>query len=145
MPRKTTKTKPEILSDTTGVTILGSGRAVEPSGRLEAFPFRHPGRDTLVTFHCEEFSCLCPVTGQPDYATLEIAYIPRGKALESKSLKNYLWTFRDVGGFHEDVVNKILDDLFDFLKPKWMKVTGRFFRRGGIAIDVEAERRSGRR
>jgi len=129
------------ISDTTGVTLLGAEtRGAKPSGRLEAFPFRHKGRDTLVTFHCTEFTCLCPVTGQPDYATLEIRYVPAEKALESKSLKSYLWTWREVGGFHEDVVNRILDELFEFLNPKWMKVTGRFNVRGGISIDVEAER-----
>lgn len=129
------------ISDTAGVTLLGAAtRDAKPSGRLEAFPFRHRGRDTVVTFHCSEFTCLCPVTGQPDYATFEICYIPADRALESKSLKNYLWTWRDTRGFHEDVVNRILDDLFEFLTPKWMKVTGRFKIRGGISIDVEAER-----
>ena len=138
MPRR----KGKILSDTRGITILGGGRRkAKPSARLEAFPFHHPGRDTVITFHCGEFTCLCPVTGQPDFATLDIAYIPQEKALESKSLKSYLWTYRDVGGFHEDIANQILDDLFGFLKPRWMKVTGHFFRRGGIAIDVEVERR----
>lgn len=128
------------ISDTSGLSQLGSGERSAPSEQLEAFPFRHPGRDTKVTLLCEEFTCLCPLTGQPDFATLEIQYVPRDRALESKSLKNYLWTFRDVGGFHEDVVNTILDRLFDFLDPKWMKVTGHFNIRGGIAIDVETER-----
>lgn len=130
----------ETISDTTGLTQLGSGDVGKPERRLEAFPFRHKGRDTVVTFHCTEFSCHCPLTGQPDYATLEISYVPRNRALESKSLKNYLWSFRDTRGFHEDIVNVILDDLFDFLKPKWVKVVGRFNVRGGIAIEVEAER-----
>src|SRR5690606_17712410 len=87
-------TVPEKISDTSGLTMLGSGQASRPERRLEAFPFRHKGRDTVVTFRCTEFSCHCPLTGQPDYATLEIAYIPRERALESKSLKNYLWSFR---------------------------------------------------
>ncbi len=130
----------EVLSDTTGLTQLGSGAVGRPERRLEAFPFRHGGRDTVVTFHCSEFSCFCPLTGQPDYAELEIAYIPAKKALESKSLKNYLWSFRDTGAFHEDLVNEILDELHGFLKPKWIRVTGRFNVRGGIAIDVETEK-----
>jgi 7-cyano-7-deazaguanine reductase len=129
------------LSDTTGLTQLGSPAASrQPSRKLEAFPFKHKGRDTRVTFHCTEFTCMCPLTGQPDYATLEIEYIPAGRALESKSLKNYLWSYRDTGVFHEDVVNVILDELYDFLKPKWMRVTGHFNVRGGIAIEVSAER-----
>ncbi|MDK2971822.1 MAG: 7-cyano-7-deazaguanine reductase [Candidatus Sumerlaeota bacterium] len=130
----------EKLSDTQGLTQLGSGAVGRPERKLEAFPFRHAGRDTKVTFFCEEFTCLCPLTGQPDFATLEISYIPEGRALESKSLKNYLWSFRDSRGFHEDIVNVILDDLHDFLHPKWIRVTGHFKIRGGIAIDVEAER-----
>jgi len=134
-----TKSAKEILSDTSGLTMLGSGDVGRPERRLEAFPFRHRGRDTVVTFRCSEFSCFCPLTGQPDYATLEISYIPGKVALESKSLKNYLWSFRDTGAFHEDLVNVILDELHGFLKPKWIRVVGRFNVRGGIAIDVAAE------
>ena len=92
-----------------------------------------------MTFHCEEFSCHCPLTGQPDYAKLEIKYIPNDRALESKSLKNYLWSFRDSAGFHEDIVNVILNDLWEFLSPKYCKVIGHFNVRGGIGITVEAE------
>jgi len=129
------------LSSTKGLTQLGSPAASRKASRnLESFPFRHKGRDTHVTFHCTEFTCLCPLTGQPDYATFEIEYIPADRALESKSLKNYLWSYRDTGVFHEDVVNVILDELFEFLKPKWMRVTGHFNVRGGIGIDVSAER-----
>jgi len=134
------KKKKEILSDTTGLTQLG-GPGRGPSRALEAFPFRRE-RPTTVTFHCEEFTCLCPLTGQPDFATLEISYIPGDRALESKSLKNYLWSFRETGVFHEDVVNVILEDLAGFLEPRWIRVTGRFNVRGGIAIDVEAEQGS---
>ena len=129
----------EQISDTTGLSQLGSGSPSKPERKLESFPFHHTGRATRVTFHCSEFSCHCPLTGQPDYATLEISYIPNDRALESKSLKNYLWSYRDTRGFHEDVVNVILNDLNDFLKPKWVKVVGHFNIRGGIAIDVEAE------
>lgn len=143
--RKTTKktvekkTTRETLSDTTGLTQLGSGLVGTPERKLEAFPFRHRGRDTVVTFHCTEFSCHCPLTGQPDFATLEISYIPKKRALESKSLKNYLWSFRDTGAFHEDIVNVILEDLKTFLDPKWIKVTGTFNIRGGIGIEVVVE------
>lgn len=130
---------PEKISDTAGLTQLGSGKPNAPERRLESFPFHHKDRETIVTFRCTEFSCHCPLTGQPDYATLEISYIPDDRALESKSLKNYLWSFRDTRGFHEDVVNVILNDIHNFLKPRWTKVTGHFNIRGGIAIDVEAE------
>ncbi|MEQ8819280.1 MAG: preQ(1) synthase [Sumerlaeia bacterium] len=126
------------LSDTTGVTMLGSNER-QPSPRLESFPFKDRGRYTTVIFRCTEFTCVCPVTGQPDFAKLDIEYIPAARALESKSLKNYLWSFRDTPGFHEDVVNKILDDIRGFLDPVWIRVTGYFNIRGGIAIDVVAE------
>jgi len=122
-----------------GLTELGRGPA-RPKRQLEAFPNSHPDRDTVVTFHCTEFTCVCPVTGQPDFGELEISYVPDERVLESKSLKLYLWTYRDVGIFHEDVVNELLDALYDFLKPRWMKVTGRFNIRGGIGIDVSSER-----
>ncbi|MCC5876693.1 MAG: NADPH-dependent 7-cyano-7-deazaguanine reductase QueF [Candidatus Sumerlaeia bacterium] len=126
------------ISDTTGITMLGSNKS-EVSFQLEAFPFKQRNRDTIVTFRCAEFTCHCPVTGQPDFATLDIEYVPAEKGLESKSLKNFLWSYRDTQGFHEDVVNEILDKLRDFLEPKWIRVTGHFNIRGGIAIDVVAE------
>ncbi len=132
--------KTENFSDTTGLTQLGSGVASKPERKLESFPFHHSGRDTKVTFLCDEFTIHCPLTGQPDFAKLEITIIPNDRALESKSLKNYLWSFRDSAGFHEDLTNVILDEIFDFLEPKYCKVLTRFNVRGGIAIDVEAER-----
>lgn len=122
-----------------GLTELGKGPA-GPKRQLEAFPNSHPERDTVVTFHCTEFTCVCPVTGQPDFGELEISYIPNKRVLESKSLKLYLWTYRDKGIFHEDMVNELLDALYDFLQPRWIKVTGSFNVRGGIAIEVQAER-----
>lgn len=118
--------------------MLGSNKG-ETSFQLEAFPFTQRNRDTIVIFRCSEFTCHCPVTGQPDFATLDIEYVPATKGLESKSLKNFLWSYRDTQGFHEDVVNDILDKLRDFLEPKWIRVTGHFNIRGGIAIDVVAE------
>ena len=128
-----------VLSDTSGLTQLGKPTS-GPSKKLESFPFKHQN-ETKVTFYCEEFTCHCPLTGQPDFAKLIIEYIPADRALESKSLKNYLWSFRESGVFHEDVTNIVLNELFGFLNPKWMKVTTKFFIRGGISIDVEAEKR----
>lgn len=127
----------EVLSSTEGLTQLGSGQKNQPSRALESFPFNQPGRRTVVTFRCTEFTCLCPLTGQPDYATLDVEYVPADRALESKSFKNYLWSFRDTGVFHEDAVNRIFRDLEQFLKPEWLRVVGHFSVRGGIAIDVE--------
>ena len=102
---------------------------------LEAFSNRHPGRDYWVTFTAPEFTTLCPKTGQPDFATLTIRYIPAKALVESKSLKLYLFGFRNHGDFHEDVVNVIYDDLVKLLKPKYMEVCGKFAARGGITID----------
>ncbi|MCC6546757.1 NADPH-dependent 7-cyano-7-deazaguanine reductase QueF [Candidatus Sumerlaeota bacterium] len=127
------------LSDTTGITMLGAATR-GPSKRLESFPFHHSENRTRIIFHCHEFSCLCPVTGQPDYAKIDVEYIPDGRAIESKSFKNYLWSFRNEPAFHEDIVNKILNDVHDFLKPAAIRVTGYFNIRGGISIDVVAER-----
>lgn len=108
--------------------------AYDPSV-LDAFANKHPDRDYWVTFTCPEFTTLCPKTGQPDFATLTIRYIPAKKLVESKSLKLYLFGFRNHGDFHEDVVNVIYDDLVKLLKPKYMEVVGKFVPRGGISID----------
>jgi len=107
--------------------------------RLEAFPNPKPTRSYTIHFDCPEFTCLCPITGQPDFGHLQIEYIPGPLCLESKSLKLYLFSFRNHGAFHEAVVNRILDDLVRTLHPRWMKITGAFNRRGGIAITVTAE------
>lgn len=120
------------------LTQLGRG-ATKPTRKLEAFPNSYPKRDTVITFQCDEFTCLCPITGQPDFATLDISYIPDKLVLESKSLKLFLWTYRDVGIFHENVCNEILDALTGFLKPRWMRITGQFNVRGGIGIEVSVE------
>jgi 7-cyano-7-deazaguanine reductase len=119
------------------LTILG--RPARPSKALEAFPNRTPGRYYLVNLVADEFTCLCPVTGQPDFARIRIQYVPDQKIVESKSLKLYLWSYRDEGVFHEHVVNRILDDLVGLLDPHWCKVTGVFNIRGGIGITVHAE------
>ena len=102
---------------------------------LDAFANKHPERDYWVTFTAPEFTTLCPKTGQPDFATLTIRYIPGQKLVESKSLKLYLYGFRNHGDFHEDVINVIYNDLVKLLKPKYMEVYGKFAARGGISID----------
>jgi 7-cyano-7-deazaguanine reductase len=102
---------------------------------LESFENKHPDRDYWVKFNCPEFTSLCPITGQPDFATLYISYIPGKKMLESKSLKLYLFSFRNHGAFHEDCVNIILNDLVELLHPRYIEVTGKFLPRGGISID----------
>lgn len=101
---------------------------------LEAFANPHPERDYRVRLHCPEFTTLCPLTGQPDFACLNIAYIPAAKLVESKALKLYLFSFRNHGGFHEDCVNVILRDLCQLIEPKYLEVEGIFTPRGGIAI-----------
>ena len=110
-------------------------------GILEIFPNPKPSRDYEIHFECPEFTCLCPKTGQPDFATIEIFYIPDKLCVELKSLKLYLWSYRDKGTFHEAVINKILDDLFKACKPRSIKVIGDFFVRGGIHTTVTAEQK----
>jgi len=123
---------------TNKLTILG--HSSEPSKKLEAFPNRAPGRFYLVTLATDEFTCGCPITGQPDFASITIEYVPDKLIVESKSLKLYLWSYRNEGAFHEHVTNVILDDLVTALDPHYIKVTGSFGIRGGIAITVEAEK-----
>ena len=118
---------------TLGATVAAPGD-YDPS-ILEAFVNRHPQRDYWVTFTAPEFTTLCPKTGQPDFATLTVRYIPGKKLVESKSLKLYLFGFRNHGDFHEDVINVIYDDLVKMLKPRYMEVYGKFAARGGISID----------
>lgn len=101
---------------------------------LEAFSNKHPQRDYWVRFVCPEFTALCPITGQPDFATIYINYIPDERMVESKSLKLYLFSFRSHGAFHEDCVNIIMDDLIKLMNPKYIEVTGDFSPRGGISI-----------
>ena len=101
---------------------------------LEAFNNKHPEMDYWVRFNCPEFTSLCPITGQPDFATIQIDYIPDIKMVESKSLKLYLFSFRNHGGFHEDCVNLIMKDLIKLMNPKYIEVTGFFTPRGGNSI-----------
>lgn len=116
--------------------------ATEPSKELETFPNPQAERDYTIRVRIPEFTCLCPVTGQPDFATLHLEYIPEGRCVELKSLKLYIWSFRDQGTFHEAVTNKILQDLVDALAPRFMRLTSEFNVRGGIYTTVVAEHRA---
>ena len=113
----------------------------QPSKTLETFPNPAPHRDFLIHMEIPEFTCLCPKTGQPDFATILLDYIPETKCVELKSLKLYIWSFRNEGCFHEAVTNRILDDLVAELQPRFMRVTAKFFVRGGIFTNVVAEHR----
>ena len=125
-------------SDLRSLTLLGS--KAQPSRKLEAFPNHNPDRYYKVSLETSEFTCLCPATGQPDFALIRVDYVPDKKVVESKSFKLYLWSYRNEGVFHEHVINTILDDLVRALHPHYIKVTGKFNVRGGIAITVEAEK-----
>lgn len=120
------------------LTELGKG-ATRPSRNLETFPNKNPDRDYVVELRTNEFTCLCPATGQPDFAEIRIRYVPDQKIVESKSLKLYLWSYRNEGVFHEHFANLLLDDLTAALSPRWCLVETRFNARGGIAINVRAE------
>ena len=119
--------------------------STRPSPELETFENPHPdlpeGRGYEISFDCPEFTCLCPKTGQPDFATIRIRYTPDRLCVELKSLKLYLWSYRDQGAFHEDVTNRILDDLVAATKPREMTVEGDFWVRGGIHTVVKAHYR----
>jgi 7-cyano-7-deazaguanine reductase len=110
----------------------------KPSKKLETFPNPKPDRDYTIAFECPEFTCVCPMTGQPDFATIRISYVPDAACVELKSLKLYLWSFRDEGHFHEAVTNRILDDLVRAIAPRRMTVVGDFNIRGGIHTVVTA-------
>jgi 7-cyano-7-deazaguanine reductase len=109
-----------------------------PTQSLDTFPNPRPERDYVIRFECPEFTCVCPKTGQPDFATIHIEYVPDRTCVELKSLKLYLWSYRDVGAFHEAVTNRILDDLVAATAPRSMTVVGEFKVRGGITTVVEA-------
>lgn len=113
----------------------------QPSRTLETFANPAPGRDFHIHIEVPEFTCLCPKTGQPDFATLFIDYIPDKTCVELKSLKLYIWSFRDEGHFHEAVTNRILDDLVTALQPRFLRLTAKFYVRGGIFTNVVAEHR----
>lgn len=119
--------------------------STKPSKQLETFANPNPERDYEVSFECPEFTCLCPMTGQPDFATLRIQYVPDRLCVELKSLKLYLWSFRNEGHFHEAVTNRILNDLIRAIKPRTMSVVGDFYVRGGIHTVVTARHEKPRR
>lgn len=120
------------------LTQLGSKKTEYPSSpesiKLEVFKNKHPKTDYLIPFVCNEFTTLCPITGQPDFAKIEVVYVADKQCLESKSFKLYLFSFRDHGEFHEDVVNRIFNDLWKLLNPRYMRVWADFNIRGGISI-----------
>lgn len=115
--------------------------STRPSKSLDTFPNPAPGRDYLVHIEIPEFTCLCPLTGQPDFATLVLDYIPNRRNVELKALKLYAWSYRNEGVFHEAVTNQILDDLVKALAPRFMRLTAKWYVRGGIFTTVVAEHR----
>lgn len=133
------KTHSRTKEELSGVTHLGSRRTAYKTDYapevLETFVNKHPDHDYFVKFNCPEFTSLCPMTGQPDFATIYISYVPDQRMVESKSLKLYLFSFRNHGDFHEDCVNIIMKDLIALMDPKYIEVWGKFTPRGGISID----------
>lgn len=125
------------------LSLLSASKTPVPrhpgEARLETFDNSHPDREYVITFDCPEFTSLCPITGQPDFGHITLSYIADKKCVESKSLKIYLFSYRNHGAFHEEVTNLILDDVVKVCAPKWAQVTGDFRPRGGIAIKVNAE------
>ena len=114
----------------------------KPSRSLETFPNPEPGRDYTIRIQVPEFTCLCPRTGQPDFAVLDLEYVPDQQCLELKALKQYVWSYRDEGAFHEAVTNRILDDLVAACQPRFMRLTADFNVRGGLYTTVVAEHRA---
>jgi 7-cyano-7-deazaguanine reductase len=115
--------------------------STKPSRELQTFPNPKPGRPFVIAMDCPEFTCVCPMTGQPDFATLMLDYVADELCVELKSLKLYIWSYRDEGAFHEAVTNKILDDLVRATRPRYMRLEARFNVRGGIHTTVVAEHR----
>ncbi len=115
--------------------------ATRPSKKLETFPNPAPQRDYLVHIEVPEFTCLCPLTGQPDFATLILDYVPDRRNVELKALKLYVWSYRNEGAFHEAVTNRILDDLVAALAPRFARLTAKWYVRGGLFTTVVAEHR----
>src|SRR5258705_11310602 len=122
-------------------TMEKPNRMAKPRKALETFPNPAPGRDYGIHMQIPQFTCLCPKTGQPDFATLLLDYVPDALCVELKSLKLYIWSFRNEGAFHEAVTNEILDDLVKATAPRFMRLTAKFFVRGGIFTTVVAEHR----
>ena len=136
--KKVGKSAQRQAKELKGVTLLGSNKTdykqdYDPA-ILESFPNKNPGSDAWTTFICTEFTSLCPKTGQPDFAKIYVNYIADKKMVETKSMKLYLVSFRNHGDFHEDCIQKICDDLYNLMKPKYIEVIGEFTPRGGISI-----------
>ena len=133
---------PDATKTRRGLRLLGSSEAKFPSAPqpavLESFENRFPKRPYVVRFECADFTSLCPITGQPDFARVVIEYVPAKRCIETKSLKFYLAGYRNAAAFNEEVANRILDDLVSACDPRWMVVTGEFAARGGISLTVEA-------
>ena len=129
---------PRTIEEQAGLSLLGNKKTVYSDKYapevLETFINKHPENEYMVTFDCPEFTSLCPITGQPDFAKITINYIPNVKMVESKSLKLYLFSFRNQGDFHEDCINIIMKDLVKLMEPKYLEVKGIFTPRGGISI-----------
>lgn len=127
-----------------GPDMLGPPMATTPTKSLETFANPNPERDYVIRFECPEFTCLCPKTGQPDFATIRVEYVPDELCVELKSWKLYLWSYRNEGAFHEAVTNKILDDLVVATRPRRARVEGDFMVRGGIHTVVIADHAGGK-
>lgn len=140
------KPRPRVADRCRGLSLLQRSHTPPPTSpdqaTLETFTNLYAGRDYEITFACPEFTSVCPVTGQPDFGQLEIRYVPNRSCIESKSLKLMLFAFRNHPTFHEEAVNRILDEVVKACQPRWAKVTGQFRPRGGIAISVTAEHQS---
>lgn len=138
MAHRKTPAKARSNKELKGVTLLGNQNTQYPSNYdpkiLESFPNKNPSSEAWTSFVCTEFTSLCPKTGQPDFARIYINYIADKKMVESKSLKLYLFSFRNHGDFHEDCIQKIADDLYNLMRPKYIEVIGEFTPRGGITI-----------
>ncbi len=135
--KKTSKKTPPLAS-----SLPSLPKRPAPSRDLQMFENPSPGRDFLIHIEVPEFTCLCPLTGQPDFATIVFDYIPQKKCVELKSLKLYMWSFRDQGAFHEAVTNQILDDVTGAIKPRFLRVTAKWYVRGGIFTNVIVEHRA---
>ena len=123
------------------IALTGGPLPTQPSKQLDTFPNPQPGRDYVIRHRCPEYTAICPVTGQPDFGEIVVVYVPDRLCVELKSLKLYLWAFRDEGAFHEAVTNQIADDLARACVPRFLRLTGKFNVRGGIYTTVVVERR----
>lgn len=139
--RKQSAVKKAAYTSRARLTKLGEQPSAQPVKALETFPNPRATRDFLIHMQIPEFTCLCPKTGQPDFATLYLDYIPDRLCVELKSLKLYIWSFRDEGKFHEAVANEILDDIVNATQPRFARLTAKFWVRGGIFTTVVVEHR----